>query len=142
MVLGSSPVAVTIYCKPIFALVRSSHRSWSIKKLFNTSQNLQENTWTPEACNFIEKQTLTQLFSCKFFVIFKEYCFYRILSGGCFWAVWKFMADFHFQWKNLFFKVKIVSQICKTVLSAKVSMSRCDAKMQIFKILKPNKCNV
>ena len=38
----------------------------------------QENT-RPEACNFIKKETLAQVFSCKFYEIFKNTFFYRTL---------------------------------------------------------------
>ena len=43
------------------------------KKMFLTiSQKSQENTWQPQACNFMKKDTLVQVFSCKFFEIFKN----------------------------------------------------------------------
>ena len=41
------------------------------------SQNTHENIW-PEACNFIKKQTLKQVFSCEFCEIFKNTLLYRI----------------------------------------------------------------
>ena len=41
-------------------------RSCSVKKVFlEILQNSQENTCA-RVCNFIKKETLTQLFSCKF----------------------------------------------------------------------------
>ena len=50
------------------------------------SQNSQENTCArasslikPQACNFIKKETLAQVFSCEFREIFKNTYFYRIL---------------------------------------------------------------
>ena len=64
---------------------RSSRPEVFVKKVFlKISQNLQENTCTrasfliklqacrPEACNFITKETLTQVFSSKFCEIFKN----------------------------------------------------------------------
>ena len=55
-------------------------RSYSVKKVFlNFLKNLQENTCTrvsflikPEACDFIKKETLTQVFFCEFCEIFKK----------------------------------------------------------------------
>ena len=52
------------------------------------SQNSQENTEArvsflikkqAEACNFIKKETLTQVFSCKFWEVSKSNIFYRAL---------------------------------------------------------------
>ena len=62
-------------------------RTWSVKKVFlEISQNSQENTCVRvsfliklQACNFIEKQTLEQVFSCKFCVIPKNTFFHRTL---------------------------------------------------------------
>ena len=60
---------------------KSSHRRWFYKKMFlNISQISQENTCAkasylrklPEACNFIKKETLAQVFSCEFCEIFKN----------------------------------------------------------------------
>ena len=62
--------------KNIEALVRSSHRRCSIKKVFlEISQNSQENTCPTasflinlqaKTCSFIKKETLAQMFRCKF----------------------------------------------------------------------------
>ena len=59
----------------------------SVKKVLSKiSQNSQENTCTRisflikfqvSVCNFIEKGTLAQMFSCKFFEIFKNTFFHR-----------------------------------------------------------------
>ena len=53
---------------------RRSHQRCSVKKVFlKNSLNLQENT---QACNFVKKETLTQVLSCEFCEIFKNTCFY------------------------------------------------------------------
>ena len=59
----------------------------SVKKVFlKISQNSQENTCArasflikllAEACNFIKKEALAQVFSCEFCEIFKNTYFYR-----------------------------------------------------------------
>ena len=57
----------------------------SIKKLFSKiSQDSQENTCVGvsfliklQACNFVKKETLTQMSSCQFCEIFKNTFFYR-----------------------------------------------------------------
>ena len=50
-------------------------RRCSVKKAFlEISQNSQENT---EACNFIKKETLAQVFSCEFCEISKNTFFHR-----------------------------------------------------------------
>ena len=56
------------------------------------SQNLQENTCTrvPEACNFIKKETLAQVFSCEFCEISKNTYSYRtptVAASVGFWLV-------------------------------------------------------
>ena len=52
----------------------------SVKKLFlETSQNSQENTCAREACNFIKKESLTQVFSCEFCEISKKTFFTEYL---------------------------------------------------------------
>ena len=60
---------------------RSSHHRYSIKKVFlKISPNSQENTCVSVSfliklqaftCNLIKKETLTEMFSCEFCVIFK-----------------------------------------------------------------------
>ena len=69
---------------------RSSQQRCSVKKVFmKISQNSQENTCARasfliklqvEACNFIKKETLTQVFSCEFCEIFKNTFSYRTPS--------------------------------------------------------------
>ena len=74
------------------SLFRSSHLRCSVKEVFlEISQNAQENTCVRaslliklQACNFIKKETLTQVFSCEFCEIFKSNFFYRTHPGGCF----------------------------------------------------------
>ena len=53
----------------------------SVKKMFlKTSRNPQEHNCTnwSEACNFIKKETLAHVFSCKFCENFKNIFFYKI----------------------------------------------------------------
>ena len=55
-------------------------RCSAVKGCLKILQNLQENTYcarVPQACNFIKKETLAQVFSCKFCEIFKNAYFYR-----------------------------------------------------------------
>ena len=60
-------------------------RRCSVKKVFlEISQNLEENTFARgsfliklEACNFIKKETLTQVFSCEFCKTFKNTNFFH-----------------------------------------------------------------
>ena len=66
----------------LWGSAKSSHRRCSIKKVFlKISENSQENTCVrasflinlqAETCNFIKKETLTQVFSCEFSEIFKN----------------------------------------------------------------------
>ena len=54
-------------------------RRCSVNKVFwKISQNSQENTCA-KVCNFIKKETLTQVFSCEICEIFKNTFFYRTL---------------------------------------------------------------
>ena len=56
-------------------MFRSSHRRCSLKKVFlKLSQNSQENEEN-EACNFIKKETLAQVFSFELCDIFKNIFF-------------------------------------------------------------------
>ena len=68
---------------------KESLRGVCKKSVLNISQNLQENTCVrvsfliklqAEACNFIEKETLAQVFSCEFWEIFKNTFFIEHLS--------------------------------------------------------------
>ena len=63
------------------------------KGVLRNSQNLQEKTCArvsfliklqTEACNFINKETLAQVFSCEFCEISKNTFFYRGPPGDCF----------------------------------------------------------
>ena len=52
-------------------------QTWSVKRAFlEISQNSLENTcardFLPEACNFIKKESLAQVFSCEFCEISKN----------------------------------------------------------------------
>ena len=61
------------------------------KMFLEISQNSQENTraflMKPEACNFIKKETLSQVFSCEFCEISKKHLFYRTPLGDYFYIV-------------------------------------------------------
>ena len=53
--------------------VRSSRPDAFCKKVFlKILQNLQENTFESEACNFIKKENLAQVFSSEFCEVFKN----------------------------------------------------------------------
>ena len=55
-------------------------RCSAVKGCLKILQNLQENTYcarVPQACNFIKKETMAQVFSCKFCESFKNAYFYR-----------------------------------------------------------------
>ena len=41
----------------------------------NSRQTLENHR--PEACNFVKKETLTQVFSCEFYEIYKNTFYYR-----------------------------------------------------------------
>ena len=72
---------------------RSSHRRCSVKNVFlKISQISQENTcarvsflikFQLEACNFIEKENLVQVFSCEVYEILRA-PFLQNTFGGCF----------------------------------------------------------
>ena len=74
---------------------KSSHQRCFVKKVFSgISQNLQEITcyrvsflikFQPSACNFLKKETLSQVCSCKFCEISKNTSFYRTPLDDCFW---------------------------------------------------------
>ena len=72
-----------------FQLTEAVLRRCSVKKVFlNISQS-------PDACNFIKKETLTQVFSCEFCEIFRNTFFYRTplvaasdLSHILWWLSW------------------------------------------------------
>ena len=77
-------------------------------------QSLFFNKFAGQACNFIKKQTLAQVFSCEFCKIFKNTNFYRtplvgasknsfIISYSCwtniqFWTSWNHRNLFNFFW--------------------------------------------
>ena len=66
-------------------------RRCSVKKVLEISQNSQENTCVrvsflkscrPQACNFIKKETLPQVFSCEFCEISNKTYSYRTPPGA------------------------------------------------------------
>ena len=64
--------------------------SWrcSVKNVFlEISQNSQENTSARVSCNFIEKETLAQVFSCEFCKISKNSFYYRtpLVAASGYW---------------------------------------------------------
>ena len=75
----------------------------SIKKVFlKISQDSLENTRVGvsflirlQACNFIKKETATQVFSCKFCKIFKNIFFFRTPPGAPFEASTVFHKGLH-----------------------------------------------
>ena len=76
-------------------------RRCSVEKVFlEVSQNLQENTCArvsfliklPEACNFIKKETMAQVFSCEFYKISKNTFFTEHLR----WLLLSFVLIFLF----------------------------------------------
>ena len=97
-------------------------RRCSVKKVFlEISQNSQENTCArvsflikllPEACNFMKKETLAQVFSCEFCVISNNTFFIEHLR----WLLLKFYIFFLFnfvpqQILNFLFRFHILKLI-------------------------------
>ena len=84
---------------------RSSHQRYSVKKVFlEISKNSQENTCArvsfliklqPETCNFIKKETLAQVFSCKFWEISKNTFFAEHLRATA------SAHNYHDTWQNI-----------------------------------------
>ena len=66
-------------------IVRSSHRRCYVKKVF--LKFLKFHWKAPEACNFIEKDTPTQVFSSKIYEIFKNTYFWRTSANDYIWIV-------------------------------------------------------
>ena len=77
-----------------FEWLRSNYRRWSLEKAVlknfakftgkHLGQSLFFNKVTGLVCNFIKKETLAQVFSCKFSVIFKNTFFYLLyLLNDC-----------------------------------------------------------
>ena len=104
---------ITIY-QTAFLLPRFVQRNWtnvvvqrcSIKKVFlKVSQNAQENTYAKvsfliklQACNFIKKETLLQVFSCESCEIFKNTYFYRtpLMTApdwNCTWSLTPYLKN-------------------------------------------------
>ena len=70
--MWNSEYATKDLLKEYISYYRSSHRCCSVRK--------------GVACNFIQKQTLAQVFSCEFYEISKN-TFLQNNSGGCFWML-------------------------------------------------------
>ena len=77
-------ISLLTHFKPVFHCIETATRRCSVKKVFlKISQNSEKNTCVrlsfliscrPKACNFIKKETPTQVFFCNFCETF-----------GCFW---------------------------------------------------------
>ena len=107
----NSPLQLVLMLFTIYGfcrcLNRSSHQMCSVKKVFlKVSQISQENTCArvsflislqADACNFIKKETLAQVFSCEFCEISKNTFLTEHLRCGCFCflALVEIYAIFH-----------------------------------------------
>ena len=60
--------------------------------LRNFARFTGKQTCRPEACNFMKKETLSQVFSCKFFE-FSIHLFYRTPLGDCFQKLCKRLME-------------------------------------------------
>ena len=70
---------------------------------------MPESLFKYRACNFIKKEALAQLFSCKICRTFKKMSFYRTPPGGC------FFTDFHDHLKfYIFMKAKLRLNILRS----------------------------
>ena len=67
--------------------------------LFNKVADLR-----PEACNFIKKETVAQVFSCEFCESFKNTFSYRTPLGDCFLCVM-------IHYENVIFRNRIILEI-------------------------------
>ena len=84
---------------------------YSVKKVFlRISKNSQKNTCARvQACNFIKKETLTQVLSCEVSEIFQNtYIFLQNTAGGCFQT--KLLS---FDWNIFSFSYLMKVAICK-----------------------------
>ena len=70
-------------------------------------------THRPEACNFIKKETLAQVFSCKFCEISKNTLFYRTPLDYC-------LCNILFQFSERFFLFQFVQILSKYTQTQKI----------------------
>ena len=74
--LGNSLINEMLEVIAVFYLQKQPPEMFYKKGVLEISQNSQENTCVkPQACDFIKKVTLAQLFSCKFHEISKNTLF-------------------------------------------------------------------
>ena len=59
--------------------------SWFKLMIRSWMRTIYWKTPAPEACNFVKKETLTQVLSCEFYEFFKNTVFYRTPPGDCSW---------------------------------------------------------
>ena len=94
MVLLSFSSSLATECLSLnneLSMIRSSHQRCSIWKVFlEISQNLQKNR--PQACNFVIKETLAQVFPVNF-AKFLRTRFYRTPPDDCFCMVRPTLTD-------------------------------------------------
>ena len=124
---------ITHLCCPFRTNYRSSHQRCSIKKgvLRNFARFTGEHR--PEACNFIQKETLAQVFSCEFSEISKNIFFTEHLWTTAAIITWIFTdicivivsTKFVAQRRQSIQKHRIIwhletCQICKTKLFVKI----------------------
>ena len=86
-VAGWSPTAESFFSKS--ASTGLSHKKlWRLVPQIKTMITLVEQVEKlPQACKFIKKETLAQVFSFKFWEISKNTSFYRTLLDDCFWRL-------------------------------------------------------
>ena len=81
----------------------------------------------PEACNFIKKETPTQVFSCVFHKIFKKTFFYRtppVAASvlGISW-LWSNSTPLLLPIQSLFYELDLyLQQVCKTKLQITITL--------------------
>ena len=94
MVLQSFSSSLATECLSLndeLSMIRSSHQRCCIRKVFlEMSLNLQKNR--PQACNFVIKETLAQVFPVNF-AKFLRTPFYRTLLDDCFCMVRPTLTD-------------------------------------------------
>ena len=127
-----------ILCTLRLKLTRSSYLRGSMKKMFlKILQNSQENTCVrvffliklPQACNFINKETLAQVFSCKFCDISKNTFFTKHL-----WEIAPGL-QIHWNWNIQFLSLKnqFYKRITSTGIISYFKFAYCCIWDEVFK---------
>ena len=113
---------ITHLCCPFRTNYRSSHQRCSIKKgvLRNFARFTGEHR--PEACNFIQKEILAQVFSCEFSEISKNIFFTEHL------------------WTTAAIITWIFTDICIVIVSTKFVVQRCIQNLELCQISKMKLC--